>query len=96
MIASRIDALTEVVGEAGWYVEHDDVNGWVEALRRMRDEPSSRAELSAAGIERAAADALLDARRDLDSGRSLDIMYGYRHKFVLAQIIETPTHQVHP
>ena len=54
-LAARAGALPEVAGAGAWLVPPEDVAGWAEALRRLRDGPEERAALQARGRARAAA-----------------------------------------
>ncbi len=54
VIAARIGALSEVVGEAGLLVPPDDADGWATALARVCDEPALAERLADAGRARAA------------------------------------------
>jgi glycosyltransferase involved in cell wall biosynthesis len=47
-------ALPEVCGDAALYAGCDDIDGWVENLSRLADDPALRAELAARGQARAA------------------------------------------
>ncbi|MDQ4108227.1 MAG: glycosyltransferase family 4 protein, partial [Actinomycetota bacterium] len=53
VIASDRTALPEVVGDAGILLDPDDVGGWANAMLRLLDDQSLRAELIASGRERA-------------------------------------------
>jgi alpha-1,3-rhamnosyl/mannosyltransferase len=53
VIAADRTALPEVLGGAGILVGADDVDGWAEAMLRLLDDGTLRAELRAAGRERA-------------------------------------------
>ena len=53
VIAADRTALPEVLGGAGILVGTDDVDGWAEAMLRLLDDGTLRAELRAAGRERA-------------------------------------------
>jgi glycosyltransferase involved in cell wall biosynthesis len=53
VIASDRTALPEVLGGAGILVGADDVDGWAEAMLRLLEDGTLRAELRAAGRERA-------------------------------------------
>jgi glycosyltransferase involved in cell wall biosynthesis len=55
VIASDRTALPEVVGDAGILLNPDDVDGWADAMLRLLGDESLRAELIAAGRERARA-----------------------------------------
>jgi glycosyltransferase involved in cell wall biosynthesis len=54
VVCSTAASLPEVVGEAGLLVPPEDVAGWVEALRRVLDDPALAARLRAQGLARAA------------------------------------------
>ncbi|MER3469664.1 MAG: glycosyltransferase family 1 protein, partial [Thermoflexus sp.] len=53
VIASRIPALQEGLGEAALLVDPDDLDGWVAALRRLLDAEDLREALRARGLARA-------------------------------------------
>jgi glycosyltransferase involved in cell wall biosynthesis len=49
VIASTAPCLPEVCGEAALYADPDDLDGWYEAVERLRDEPELRRRLVRAG-----------------------------------------------
>lgn len=53
VLASAVDGLPEVVGDAGWLLPPGDVSAWRAALEGLRDDPALRARLGARGPERA-------------------------------------------
>jgi len=53
VIGSDCGAIPEVIGDAGYVFAEDDVDGLVEKIQRLVDDPGERERLSAAGIERA-------------------------------------------
>lgn len=55
VVASRCAALPETVGEAGWLLDPDDVDGFADALVSLVADASARNRLIAAGRARAAA-----------------------------------------
>lgn len=63
VIASDRTALPEVVGEAGILLDPDDVDGWADEMLRLLDDEGRRAELIAAGRERARAFSSEEAAR---------------------------------
>lgn len=63
VIASNRTALPEVVGEAGILLDPDDVDGWADEMLRLLDDEGRRAELIAAGRERARAFSSEEAAR---------------------------------
>ena len=52
IVASRIGALPDVVGDAGEFVDPLDVRGWADAVGHLIDSPDRRAELSRNGFRR--------------------------------------------
>jgi glycosyltransferase involved in cell wall biosynthesis len=54
VIASTAPAIPEVVGDAALLCDPDDAAGFAEAMRRVRDDPALRADLSMRGRARAA------------------------------------------
>ena len=52
IVASRIGALPDVVGDAGEFVDPLDVRGWADAVGHLIDSPDRRAELSRDGFQR--------------------------------------------
>jgi alpha-1,3-rhamnosyl/mannosyltransferase len=52
VIASGTTASPEVVGDAGYLLDPDDLDGWIDAMGRMLDDVDARRELIAAGRER--------------------------------------------
>ena len=54
MVASRMSALPEVVGDAGILVDPNDTEQIAEALLRVIEHPALRAELSQKAVKRAA------------------------------------------
>ncbi|MFB6141779.1 MAG: glycosyltransferase family 4 protein [Halorientalis sp.] len=61
VVASDIPALREVVGEAGLYVDPDDVASLRDALRTLHEDPTRREELASAGAERVRSQFSLDS-----------------------------------
>ena len=61
VIGSAIDALTEVVGEAGLLVDPPDRDNLAAAMRRVLDESDLRAELRVLSLARAARFSWADA-----------------------------------
>jgi glycosyltransferase involved in cell wall biosynthesis len=49
VVASTAPCLPEVCGEAALYADPDDLDGWYEAVERLRDEPELRRRLVRAG-----------------------------------------------
>jgi glycosyltransferase involved in cell wall biosynthesis len=54
VVAADATALPEVVAEAGILVAPDQPEDWARAMRQLLDDPARRAELSRAGLARAA------------------------------------------
>jgi glycosyltransferase involved in cell wall biosynthesis len=54
VITSNTSSLPEVVGDAGILVDPHDVDGLAEAMVRVLDDPSTREQMRARGLERAA------------------------------------------
>ncbi len=52
VVASGTAASSEVVGDAGYLLDPDDLDGWVDAMTRMLEDVDARRELIAAGRER--------------------------------------------
>jgi glycosyltransferase involved in cell wall biosynthesis len=55
VICSNVDALSEVIGDAGILLDPHDVEGFAEAIRRLGDDDDVRAKLSRRARERAKA-----------------------------------------
>jgi glycosyltransferase involved in cell wall biosynthesis len=75
VVAANATALPEVVADAGILVDPDDLDGWVEAISTVLDDPDRREGLVAAGAARwrqfdqeAAGRSLAGAYRDATSG----------------------------
>lgn len=54
VVASNATSLPEVVGQAGLLLDPRDPHAWAEAVHRVAGDPGLRAELSVAGLHRAA------------------------------------------
>jgi glycosyltransferase involved in cell wall biosynthesis len=54
VVAADASALPEVCGDAALLVAPDDTPAWVDAIRRLRDQPALRARLAEKGLERSA------------------------------------------
>lgn len=63
VIASPTPGLRESLGDAGIFVDRDDLDGWEAALRRLLDAPAAWADASARALKRSAE---LDPTADLD------------------------------
>ncbi len=70
VVASDVDGLREVVGDAGVLVAPGDVTAWRAALARLAAEPTLRAELGARGKIRAAQRFAID-----DTVRAYEALY---------------------
>lgn len=53
VVCSNTGSLPEVVGDAGIFVDPMDLNGWVEAMRGVLNNPSLQARMVEKGLERA-------------------------------------------
>jgi alpha-1,3-rhamnosyl/mannosyltransferase len=82
VIASTAEAVREVLGPHGWFVEPEDVAGWRDALRRAATDDDFVAGLRAGGVER--------ARRFTWQRAATETVAVYRH--VLGQTAAVPPH----
>jgi glycosyltransferase involved in cell wall biosynthesis len=55
VIAARTSSIPEVVGDAAVLLDPDEEPAWVDAIRRVLEDPAHAAQLAAAGVHRAAA-----------------------------------------
>jgi len=53
VVAAPTPGLTEALGDAGTFVEHRDLEGWVSTIRRLLDDPEVYAKASSAAAQRA-------------------------------------------